>query len=1788
MRLKGMIICFISFCVINFMNAQGSVVFQRNIPDNTTSQFFIEVSGAVENQLGVNGQGLCKVNIKFTHPHLSDLKVKLISPAGQSIILVADQGSGYETAGSLFDVSFVKCSDSPAPDLGILPKWSNRSNWLKNTVYTGSYHPFAGNCLEQINTGSVNGLWQLQVNDGFDLDVGNLDKIELIFCIPSGVNCSGCYKTAGILKDTSIISCEGNQALNLALRPSFPDGNNGAGTSYTYVLAKDNFIVDLLSTPDLRNKAPGDYLIYGFAYDQANSNLLPLTNGTINLTDWINSYFNGIPNLCGDATLTSIKVKIKPVSPIQTFNEYICQGQPLVIQRDTILTPGLYSYSYINSYGCDSILTYDVKPVIFSITLTADANISCTHKISTISAISQSVPEGTDFHWFTENGNIVTGVNDTFITADFPGTYYLELEKNGCRDTFLFLLTQDNSLPNLTINNITLDCNQPIQRIPASSTTSGATFQWTGPSGFSSTEVSPEVDVAGIYYVTVTQSDGCFISRSIEVKSDFSTPVYSINTTNKLCSSDTLTISLSNYVQGTQFQWKLPNGTLSNSTSLQTVLNGIIELTVTGVNGCTSTQSFNIAPLYQNIQLIAKDSIINCSTPTILIPLALDQTPASLVVYGPNGYYTHRLDTIIDIPGSYSVEAVNAGGCKSYTSFNINSDFQYPRINIAPTVIGCTQDSIQLQATISPANARVSWDGPHKFHSTVPKAWVYEYGWYYVSVTLPNGCVTIDSVYVGLRNSNPQFSVNEDMLSCDKNSATLQLMINSPVNPTISWSGPNGFNSNQRTVNVTVPGIYWIKVIGSDGCFTKRSALVEDLTQKPIAQFVIDSITCLKKTATVILVNDQLYKEYLVFSPDNDTISNPNPFITALADTFTVHVVNIFGCAADTFFVTSPDTTLSTVTVNDFVLDCTARSKQLFVNSDSPVVSYKWFFPDGTVHIEANPVADISGRFSVITAGENGCETTNNFVISEDTLRPKVQIYDTAVSCRNTDLQLTYYTDVTNYAVGWFGPNGFSSSELNPVVSTPGRYYLYLTTPNGCTSNDSTDLKFRDHIPSLYVSDDTLNCSNPNLTIKVKTDAFKPQITWTDPNQNTYQIDSLQVNSPGIYYISLVDSNLCVVSDTFNILIDTLLPVSDLAQIFTINCTDTSLVIKAPTMKITSYEWSESNAGILSTEDSIIVNSAAFYALKLTGLNGCISIDTFRVNKDVRKPGLKATGGNIDCLNSKVELKAIANESNASYVWDIFGTSISDSVVFVDKPGDFTITVKGSNGCISDTSINVKYDTLSPELSSPNGSLTCDSSDYYLYTITSNPGGIYGWYGPNNFYSDLEQPRVVETGTYYLFYNAPNGCLTVDTILVDNNPKHPTISLNADTITCRNPAVAIYHTSDLAIEKWDWWSGNGFSSQDSIPFVPVGGYTYVNAYGKNGCSTLDSIFIQVDTIKPQSLFTFNDSIYCKHLDIKLFGTPEPRGENYTYHWITPDGEIISNEDKQDIWIRNIGTYQLQTTNERNGCIDYYQESISEKPNPLSKVEAEIQAATCIGVNNGSFLITGAPGAHGEMLYAVYDDYYTSNTFYNKLKPGKYPIRGEDTAGCTVLDTFFVPEASPINVSLGNDTLIDIGELINIKVIIDQANLNINSIIWNPDKCLNCTEFDDYPEETTVYSITITTDEGCIATASRRVIVKNNEYIFIPNVFTPNNDGKNDIVTIDLGTAVRRIVEMGIYDRWGNKVFGLKDINNGQSIIGWDGTLKGTPMNPGVFVYFLKYELQDGKVLVKKGDITLLR
>ncbi len=338
----------------------------KSIPDNDTIQMPIKVQGAVKNDLSQPGQGVCRVCIRFDHDFVSDLEVKLISPAGQSITLVAPISQTGWTLNSKWNVCFVPCSQTAYPDPNKPPQWANAS-WGTNGGYTGSYYPYLG-CLEDFNTGSVNGTWTLIVKDGDNIYDGTLLNWTIFFCDPTGLDCLTCAANGGDYSNIPAINtCKGDNSLNFNAIPIYTPNKPAPPPtyySYTNVISKNGIIVGYQNPVNMQNFQAGDYSVCGFSYLTADAPKLPTPNGVATVNDLKNLTLGLKPQLCGNFSKGCIPVKIKAPSTPIFIDTISCK--PFKYSTTVYTATGFYPEKLKAANGCDSLvyinLTY-IPPV---------------------------------------------------------------------------------------------------------------------------------------------------------------------------------------------------------------------------------------------------------------------------------------------------------------------------------------------------------------------------------------------------------------------------------------------------------------------------------------------------------------------------------------------------------------------------------------------------------------------------------------------------------------------------------------------------------------------------------------------------------------------------------------------------------------------------------------------------------------------------------------------------------------------------------------------------------------------------------------------------------------------------------------------------------------------------------------------------------------------------------------------------------------------------------------------------------------------------------------------------------------------------------------------------------------------------------------------------------------------------------------------------------------------------------------------------------------------------------
>jgi gliding motility-associated-like protein len=209
----------------------------------------------------------------------------------------------------------------------------------------------------------------------------------------------------------------------------------------------------------------------------------------------------------------------------------------------------------------------------------------------------------------------------------------------------------------------------------------------------------------------------------------------------------------------------------------------------------------------------------------------------------------------------------------------------------------------------------------------------------------------------------------------------------------------------------------------------------------------------------------------------------------------------------------------------------------------------------------------------------------------------------------------------------------------------------------------------------------------------------------------------------------------------------------------------------------------------------------------------------------------------------------------------------------------------------------------------------------------------------------------------------------------------------------------------------------------------------------------------------------------------------------------------------------------------------------------------------------------------------------------QVAPGTYDLVVADANDC-----FFNLEADmvaplPILVDAPEQIVINYGDTLAIETYI--FNIRGDSIIrWLPlDEQLSCHDCLDpvlRAQQTTVYTLRVGDSFNCFEEVRIPVIVERPRRLFIPNAFSPNGEGDNELLFPYGAKEVAQILRFEVYNRWGNLVFQQKNFPANDPSYGWDGTLNGQQLPAAMYVYQIEVLYTDGTVILSSGDIILFR
>lgn len=275
-----------------------------------------------------------------------------------------------------------------------------------------------------------------------------------------------------------------------------------------------------------------------------------------------------------------------------------------------------------------------------------------------------------------------------------------------------------------------------------------------------------------------------------------------------------------------------------------------------------------------------------------------------------------------------------------------------------------------------------------------------------------------------------------------------------------------------------------------------------------------------------------------------------------------------------------------------------------------------------------------------------------------------------------------------------------------------------------------------------------------------------------------------------------------------------------------------------------------------------------------------------------------------------------------------------------------------------------------------------------------------------------------------------------------------------------------------------------------------------------------------------------------------------------------------------------------------GCDSIVTLDLTVVPNTEIAAEFSAQGPVCVDENDG-FINLDTVLAGASPFDILFDGSPRAVNFSaTGLAEGSYQILISDRFGCVLDTTISIEAESPFFVELGEDLEVDLGEFITLSA---ETSGNSMQPFWSvPELNIDC-EPDCYtveyqPLNSAFVYFSAISDLACLAADSVFISVVKNRDIYIPNAFSPNDDGVNDnLVAFGNAAAVSAVTKFQVYDRWGNLLYNSENMLLNQPASGWDGKRNGGERAAdGVYTYVAEVMFLDGTAVLLRGDVTLLR
>lgn len=885
----------------------------------------------------------------------------------------------------------------------------------------------------------------------------------------------------------------------------------------------------------------------------------------------------------------------------------------------------------------------------------------------------------------------------------------------------------------------------------------------------------------------------------------------------------------------------------------------------------------------------------------------------------------------------------------------------------------------------------------------------------------------------------------------------------------------------------------------------------------------------------------------------------------------------------------------------------------------------------------------------ILVVSNNGCADTMVKKGYITVLPPKAGFVSKLISC--SDPYTFQFKDTSTGAVTrtWDFGDGETSTATNPThtfTGSGGKKVTLTVTAGECSSKFTGWVQVAKEDPTPTLSDNTV-CHGSKVTLSVKpfnVAQYVKSITWydgaggsetttdvqKDGNQHQFTYEKNGTFTPAVkltYITGCTDSSAAEPVTVQGPTAGYKASESVLCQGNKVTFTDNSTPNPSG-VAIQQWAWDYDDGTTETVSESEVTHTFVQYGtfdvkLKVTDANGCSDLTSTGQITHVKVNPSVASFDAVDstvCPGVPIKWENTSKGKVMAYQWNFGDGTSSTEAVPQNKTygadGAYTVSLKitTDQGC-TDSLTRTEYirvGTPQAIMENPDNIKICRILKDTAISLSKNYESVL-W--------DFGDGTTSLSDTSYHIYNIPGtytqkltvqgyseGCqATVEKQVIIAGPIGTPILTNAAGCT---PLTVDFSAKDVKrAVTYQWFYGNGASSAEMTS--PQATYTYkqeglfhptLKLTDDTGCYVIvpivDTLSVVADSLGLTPGYSWPEICDSNKVVFQAEGTifsVDSLNKTAEYFWDFGDPanrmQGVSNEKTPTYRYPAPGTYNaLLKVTTAYGC----SKSIPFKVNIPDSVALSVSAAADpVEICNGNPVQLSASSNVGDhYIWTPATGLNDPNSKSPQAFPGAnttYQVIAYTQGNCqSDTATVNVVVHDLPKVDAGPDITATTGSVVQLAV---KSSSDVVQWVWSPSdylSCTNCATPTSTPTQNIIYTVTGSNGFGCKSSDSVQIsLVCDEGKVFIPNTFSPNGDGNNDVF-YPRGRGVKEIVYFRIYNRFGQLVYEQNNFQLNDVSSGWKGIFKGEKLNPAVFVYVTEMICDDNKLFKLTGNVTLLR